>query len=400
MSVVFFKNFGASNEFIGVVTNLLTLPWTIKPLWSAFVDVLKTKRWWILQCQLVLALLLFLLSISTLSSQAIIAATGIFALIAFTSATQDIAIDGYYLDVLDKQAQALYVGVRNTAYKLAWLFGSGALVYLSGRLGKTWGLAGGWSAAFALCAAILGAATLFHRCYLPEATAPDEQSTRQTMTGKLFAQAFSTYFKQAKIKAIVLYILTFRLGDALMLSMAQPFLLDSTNKGGLGISTEQVGLIYGTAGMIALLAGGIVGGWLVSRDGLKKWLWPSAVMQNSAILLYWFLAAYRPPVTWVAAVNALEQFSYGIGVSAYTVFLLSTVKPDFKAAHYAIATGMMALGLLVPGAISGYLTHWLGYERFFFVSFLAAIPGIITIFFLPVQNSSPSGDSAGERESE
>jgi PAT family beta-lactamase induction signal transducer AmpG len=187
------------------------------------------------------------------------------------------------------------------------------------------------------------------------------------------------------------------MGDALMLSIAQLFLLDSQQKGGLGISTADVGIIYGTFGTIALLAGGIVGGWLVARDGLKRWLWPTALFQNSAIILYWLLAVYKPSVPAVAIVNAVEQFSYGLGVAAYTVFLLSTVKPDFKAAHYAIATGLMALGLLVPGAVSGALSIALGYPNFFLVSFLCSIPGLITIFFLPIQAQDGKATEAAQQ---
>ncbi|MEZ4545292.1 MAG: MFS transporter [Cyanobacteriota/Melainabacteria group bacterium] len=193
----------------------------------------------------------------------------------------------------------------------------------------------------------------------------------------------------------------FRLGDALMLKMAQPFLLDEVSKGGLAISTKEVGIIYGTVGMLFLLAGGIFGGWLVSRYGLKKCLLPTALIQNSAILLYWWLAHSKPrgeilgslnlhgrmfeaEILLTTLVNSVEQFSYGLGVAAYTVFLLSTVKKSYKAAHYAIATALMALGLLIPGAVSGFIQESIGYELFFLVSFLASLPGIIVILFLPL----------------
>jgi len=388
MSVPFFKNFGASNEFIGLATSLLTIPWTVKPLWSALVDIYSTKRTWILISQFILAVLIAVLATAALAPGQVSLAVVIFGCIAFASATHDIAIDGYYLEILKKDEQAFYVGVRNTAYKIAWLFGSGWVVYLAGNLGERYGIATGWGISFAICAAIMAAALTFHYRYLPVSEQAVKPESESQLTFPLFKKVFSTYFSQPRILPIVIYILTFRMGDALMLSMAQPFLLDPAEKGGLAISTAELGIIYGTVGMIALLAGGIVGGWLVARDGLKRWLWPSALLQNSAILLYWCLAVYKPSLYWVAGVNAVEQFSYGLGVSAYTVFLLRTVKSEFKAAHYAIATGMMALGLLVPGTVSGYLTTALGYPNFFLVSFLAAVPGIITIFFLPIDDDN------------
>jgi PAT family beta-lactamase induction signal transducer AmpG len=186
--------------------------------------------------------------------------------------------------------------------------------------------------------------------------------------------------------------LTFRLGDALMIKMAPLFLIDPRKVGGLGISTEQLGMIYGTAGTIFLLIGGITGSIIVARFSLKKVLMPAAIIQSAAILLYWALAVFQPTsLPAVACVNAAEQFTYGLGTAAYTVYLMSTVKPEYKASHYAIATGMMALGLLVPGFVSGYLTT-LGYANFFLISFFASIPGIITIAFLPFKENKPLED--------
>lgn len=388
MSVAFFKSLGAGNEFIGL-TSFLSLPWTIKIFWSPLVDIYGTKRRWILGSQVVLAGLIALVSFTTSTPFALAAALCLFSAIALASATQDIAIDGFYLDALNTDKQAFYVGVRNAAYKVSWLFGFGGLVYVAGKLGQSFGTQVGWVAAFAICSALFALAALIHKLYLPH---PVSKRSEERLTWPVFVRVFATYFQQDGIAAIVLYILIFRLGDALMLKMAQPFLLDSPDKGGMGISTADLGIIYGTVGTLALLAGGIAGGWLVSAGGLKKWLWPTAIVQNSAILLYWCLAVLKPSIAWVALVNAAEQFSYGLGVAAYTVFLLSTVKPEFKAAHYATATALMALGLMIPGAASGYLATALGYANFFLLSFFASIPGIITIFFLPLDKLTSKSD--------
>ena len=385
MSVVFFKSFGASNEFIGL-TSFLYIPWVIKLFWAPLVDVYSTRRRWILVSHVVLAILTFMVALASVTPRAVPIALFLFLLIALASATQDVAIDGYYLDVLTQGEQAFFVGVRNAAYKIAWLLGSGGLVFLAGRLAEQTSVKLGWCTAFAICSAMLVLAWAFHSWYLPQVIRSSADHKPQSLTWEVFRKVFLSYFGQPSIIAIVLYILTFRLGDALMLKMAQPFLLDPLVKGGLGISTAEVGLIYGTAGTISLLLGGIIGGWLIASGGLKKWLWPTALLQNSAILLYWLLALAKPGLIWIAVVNSAEQFSYGLGVAAYTVFLLKTVKQDFRAAHYAIATAMMALGMMIPGAASGYLVTWLGYQNFFLISFVAAIPGIITIFFLPLKD--------------
>lgn len=421
MSGVFFKSLGADNVFIGL-TSLLYWPWVLKFAWAPMVDYYGTKRTWIIVSQLVLGALTVALGAvayfsGTMTFDHMIGlAVAALTLIAFASATQDVSIDGYYLDVLNEEQKAFYVGVRNTAYKIAWLFGSGAMVYLAGKLAEGNSLGYGWSIAFALCGVCMLAAGLFHIWYLPPVDKPVYASEVRSdkiaaaKTGPDFFKSIGSYFKQPGIVAIVVYILLFRLGDALMLKQAPNFLLDPTAKGGLGISVADMGIISGTVGVIALLLGGIVGSWLISKGGLKKWMWPLALIQNAAILLYWLLAAWpntfavasfsNPHLPAVYVINSAEQFAYGMGVAAYTVFLLSTVRTEHKAAHYATATALMALGMMLPGAISGYLYQALGYANFFLVSFFASLPGIFAIFFLPLWRredpAKPAGPTQGE----
>lgn len=409
MSVIFLKALGATNQLIGL-TSFLYLPWTLKGLWGPVVDLYSTKRRWILAMEIVCTILFMILTVFALTPSVIAASIAILAVIAFASATHDIAIDGFYLDALDKDQQAFYVGFRTTTYKIAWLVGSGGLVFLAGYLADQH-LAGtdqlgakiyqditlsifgsslsvkainyGWVVAFAVSGAIFVLLYLFHVWYLPY---PKPAVVRDSRNPEkhLFAQAFKTYFTQYRIGWIVTYVLIFRLGDAFMLKMAPPFLMDTPEKGGLAITTAEMGTLYGTVGVIFLLLGGIIGGILVARQGLKKWMWPTALLQNSAIVLYWLLAINKPNIPWVYAVNSFEQFSYGLGVSAYTVFLMRTVRPEFKASHYAITTAFMAAGMMVPGIFSGYLQTWMGYQDYFLMCFLVAIPGLFTIIFLPL----------------
>ena len=410
MSVIFLKDLGASNELIGV-TSFLYLPWALKGLWGPVVDMYSSKRRWILASEILCTFLFALLVVGAVSSHVIAASIVVFALIAFVSATHDIAIDGFYLDALNKDQQAFYVGFRSTAYKIAWLAGTGGLVFLAGYLADKF-LVGtnldglkvyrnidvsfmgravslhplefGWAAAFGAAAVIFLVIYLFQRWYLPY---PETyiSEPKANDSGHSFFESFRTYFTQARIGWIVTYVLIFRLGDAFMLKMAPPFLMDNAGKGGLVISTADMGILYGTVGVCFLLAGGILGGYLIAKQGLKKWMWPTALLQNFAILLYWLLARYRPSIEWVYAVNSFEQFSYGLGVSAYTVFLMRTVRPEFKASHYAITTAFMAAGVMLPGIVSGYLQVGMGYENYFLMSFLVAIPGLATIYFLPLE---------------
>jgi PAT family beta-lactamase induction signal transducer AmpG len=424
MSGVFFKSLGADNIFIGL-TSFLGLPWILKFAWAPLVDFFSTKRSWIVVAQMVLAVAIGAMAVVAFLANGMpfesmtAAAIAAMAVIAFASATHDVSIDGYYLDVLDEEQKAFFVGVRNTAYKVAWLFGSGAMVYLAGKLGETHGIGFGWGVAFGVCAAAMLLAGLFHSWYLPKSAGgglrskmiddtkarSEQQHDTVTITfGHEFLRAIGTYFVQPGIVPIVLYILLFRLGDALMLKQAPNFLLDPASKAGLGISVSEIGIINGTVGVIALLIGGILGSWLISKDGLKKWMWPLALFQSVAILLYWALAAFpssfvmagagfNPHLPAVYVINSIEQFAYGMGVAAYTVFLMTTVRSEYKAAHYATATALMALGMMIPQALSGYLYAALGYANFFLVSFFASLPGIFAIFFLPIWNKTDGNDA-------
>ena len=410
MSVIFLKDLGASNELIGV-TSFLYLPWALKGLWGPFVDVYSTKRRWILATEILCTFLFFLLVVGAVGAHVIAFSIVVFTLIAFVSATHDIAIDGFYLDALNKDQQAFFVGFRSSAYKIAWLAGNGGLVFLAGYLADKYvvgtnldgtkayrnidltffaraislhPLEFGWAVAFAVAAVVFLMIFIFQRWYLPYPP-PFASIQKGDKPASSFFESFRTYFTQRRIGWIVAYVLIFRLGDAFMLKMAPPFLMDNAGKGGLFISTAEIGILYGTVGVCFLLAGGILGGYLIAEQGLKKWMWPTAVLQNAAILLYWLLAKYRPSIEWVYAVNSFEQLSYGLGVSAYTVFLMRTVRPEFKASHYAITTAFMAAGVMLPGIVSGYLEVGLGYENYFLMSFLLAIPGLATLYFLPLE---------------
>ena len=380
MSVPMFKGLGASNEWIGVTTSLLSLPWAAKALWSPLVERSRTQRAWLLAMQGVLLLLFGLVPLALWSGAPLALVTLLFVPLAFASATHDVAIDGYYMEALDERRQALYVGIRSFTYKLSVLFGTGALVWLAGTFAGG-DLAHGWALATASAALLFGLLFVYHLRALPRVE-PAHARTTTTFARDLWG-ALTSYVRQPHAGAILAFVLLFRLGDALMLRMAQPFLMDPATVGGLGLSTEDVGLLYGTLGMIFSLAGGLLGGWLIARHGLRRTIWPLALTQNLLILGYVALAVWRPGVVVVACVNAFEHLAFGLGISAYSVFLMQTVQPAHRASHYALATSFMAIGWALPGLLSGYLQTAFGYPVFFGIAFLLSLPGLATLRFLP-----------------
>ncbi|MCX6356550.1 MAG: MFS transporter [Candidatus Aureabacteria bacterium] len=392
VSVILYKTMGLPNRLIGL-TSALALPWVIKMLWAPCVDACSTKRRWIVATQALLACGLAAAAVSLHLQPFFAVSMAIFALIAFTSATHDIATDGFYILSLPAEQQALFSGVRSTCYRLAMIFSSGILVMLAGVMEqRTHDTASSWTAALALAAVIMLALSLFHNRCLPRPVADSPARQGFSAGGTVsaappFLAAFRSYFTQPQVTAVVAFILLYRLGEAMLVKMAQPFLLDNAARGGLQISMAAVGFAYGTMGTICLLAGGILGGWLIARFGFRRCVWPMAIALNAPDLVYVYLAVAKPSLAAVYALVALEQFGYGIGFSAFTIFLMYRAREPFKTSHYAISTGLMALGLMLPGFISGYLQEYLGYARFFILVCFLTIPGMFTIIWIPRDES-------------
>lgn len=380
VSVIMYKNLGISNAEIAFYTSWLYLPWVIKPFWSPFVDLLKTKRWWITSMQLLigagLAGIAFFLP-TTFFFQATLA---VFWLMAFSSATHDIAADGFYMLALNESEQSLFVGIRNIFYRIATITGQGLLIVLAGMLEKwTGNIPYAWSLVFFVCAGLFIAIGLYHSYQLPKPT-----TDKGASLGSL-GNLFKTFFQKKGIVLSLAFILLYRLGEAQLAKLASPFLLDSPEMGGLNLSTEQVGIIYGTIGVIALLLGGIVGGIVASKHGLKKWLWYMVAAMNVPNLVYVYLAFVQPENFWViSSCVAIEQLGYGFGFTAFMLYLIYVAQGPYQTAHYAICTGFMALGMMLPGMIAGWLQEMMGYDWFFIWVCLCTIPGIILASFLPI----------------
>ncbi|BAY32581.1 major facilitator transporter [Nostoc carneum NIES-2107] len=385
VSVIFYKKLGIDNDQITAWTSFLYLPWVIKMFWGPVVDIYATKRTWILVTQFAMFCCLSLVALSLQLPNFFFISLAALTVGAFISATYDIATDGFYMLALNPEQQAFFVGIRSLFYRIAVLFGSGLLVVLAGRLETTLNIPLSWTISIGFSAVIFAILFIFHRFILP---LPESDIPRQTQAQNEkipFVDIIQTYFRQEKIGAILAFILLYRLGEAMLLKVASLFLLDKLDKGGLAVSTEQFGLIYGTFGVLSLIIGGILGGLIISRYGLKKCLLPMALALNLPDLFYVYLAYAKPSLTLVYPLVSLEQFGYGLGFTAFSVYLMYICQGEYKTSHYAISTGLMALGLMLPGAISGTIQQAVGYPLFFVLVCLLTIPGMLTIFFIPLQ---------------
>jgi PAT family beta-lactamase induction signal transducer AmpG len=547
LSVIFYKRMGISNTDIALYTSWLYLPWVIKPLWGPVVDILKTKRFWILLMQLCigagLAGVAFVIPVDRFFQFTL----AFFWLLAFSSATHDIAADGFYMLGLSKGDQAFFVGIRSTFYRIAMLTGQGLLVILAGyfeaktglppvevqveavdaqtkadfqpekvaveqageetyfisseevrigtakipeaeaealigkvdawnsshgfypaeevasesepgaeptgNVGYTWfrlstkpeegenivlnfsfekgdrsialarsyrfefndgnwevpafavfrldpkldratsasfsGLSGNirfaWSMVFVIVALLFAGFHIYHRFALPRP--PEDQGHRSSEGGfmKEFLVTFAEFFRKKNIGVILLFLLVYRLGESQLVKLASPFLLDSREADGLGLTTGDLGLIYGTIGIIALSLGGIIGGIAASRRGLKYWLWWMVAAMNLPNLVYVFLSYVMPSSLWVVGASvAVEQFGYGFGFTAYMLYMIYVSEGKHKTAHFALTTGFMALGMMIPGMISGWLQELIGYQHFFIWVMICTIPSFIVIPFLKI----------------
>lgn len=395
VAVIMYKKMGLSNTQVALYTSWLYLPWVIKPLWSPFIDLIKTKRWWVNAMQTLIAAAFAGVAFFIPTTHWVQVTMAFFWLLAFASATHDIAADGFYLHGLQEKEQSFFVGIRNTFYRVAMIFGQGLLVMFAGWVeqgkifpnlgGAAANAAGGnrialaWSLAFYLLAGIFLALTIWHRFILPKpaSDAPRKDINASTIW-RNFATTFVSFFQKPHMGLMLFFLLTYRLGESQLVKIAQPFMLDDKAAGGLALTTADVGAIYGTLGVIALLLGGILAGMVISRGGFKKWILPMALAINVPDLLYVLLASLKiSSVPLVSACVALEQFGYGFGFTAYTMYLIYVAQGEHKTAHYAIGTAFMALGMMLPGMAAGWISDHVGYTMFFVWACVCTIPGIV-----------------------
>ncbi len=399
VSVIMYKRLGISNTDIALYTSWLYLPWVIKPLWSPVVDLLKKKRWWIIVMQLLIGAGLAGVAFTIPVPDFFQFTLAFFWLLAFSSATHDIAADGFYMLALDEREQAYFVGIRSTFYRIAMLAGQGLLVILAGFFEvRTGNIPLAWSITFGILTALFLVFFIYHRFLLPRPL--NDFGSLEVKEGNVLEEffiTFITFFKKKNLGPALAFLLLFRFGEAQLVKLASPFMLDPREAGGLGLSTGDVGFIYGTVGIVALTLGGILGGLLASRKGLKFWLWPMAFAMNIPNLVFVWLSYFPPDSLWlISASVALEQFGYGFGFTAYMLFMIYFSAGNHKTAHYSICTGLMALGMMLPGMISGWIQELIGYQHFFVWVVLCTIPGFVLLNFLKID---PKFGIRGKKES-
>lgn len=412
LSVIMYKNLGLNNTQVAFYTSWLYLPWTIKFLWSPFVDVLRSKRWWIVSMQFLIGAAMAGIALTLPGPGWLQWSMVFFWLMAFSSATHDIAADGFYMHGLDGQQQQFFIGVRNTFYRVAMICGQGLLVMLAGRW-EGWQnnplgidpVPFAWMLCFLLMAVIFTLLALYHCFVLPR---PESDATAQSKSAadilKDLGNTFSSFIRKPHIVSAIAFMLLYRFAEAQLVKLSSPFLLDSVEAGGLGLSTLSVGFAYGTLGVVALLAGGILGGIVISRRGLEKSILPMAWALCLPNLVYLFMAMTQiQNQACIYACIGLEQLGYGYGFTAYTAYLLHFCQGKHKTSHYAFCTAFMALGMMIPGMFAGKLQSlfdvWFegfmsGYTAFFIWVMISCIPCIWMSLVAKKQLSSENKSSS------
>lgn len=404
ISVMMFTKMGVPNGDMAFFTTLLYFPWFLKGIWSPLVDVVRTKRWWIITMQALLTVLLILLTLTLPRPSAQMIASGhtpislftvtlvLFIIAAFASATHDIAADGYYMLAHSPSSQAAFIGIRSTFYRIASVFGQGVLVFIAGSIeSRTGNIPYSWRITLGLSAIIFLMVTLYHTFFLPCADSDKPRgntaaaSSHQVKWSEL-TESFSTFIKKPNVLWAIAFMLLYRLPEGFLIKMCQPFLVHSTASGGLGLSTELVGLVYGTFGVIALLGGGIIGGIVASKRGLKRSLWIMATAITLPCVTFVYLAIWQPVnVGIITLALCIEQFGYGFGFTAYMLYMMYFSEGEFKTSHYAICTAFMALSMMLPGFVAGYIQEAIGYVNFFWMVMVCCIATLGITFVIRKQ---------------
>ena len=416
ISVMMFTKMGVPNGDMAFFTTLLYFPWFLKGVWSPLVDVVRTKRWWIVTMQVLLTALMVLLTLTLPHPSVDVIQTGqtpisiftltlvLFIIAAFASATHDIAADGYYMLAHSPSSQAAFIGIRSTFYRIASVFGQGVLVYIAGHIEKSTGnIPYSWRVTLGVSAVVFFLITIYHTFFLPHS---DEDRPRQSSAENVksiedgvqkgngkdaksasnwseLAESFVTFIKKPNVLWAIAFMLLYRLPEGFLIKMCQPFLVHGTETGALGLSTELVGLIYGTFGVIALLAGGIVGGIVASKIGLKRSLWIMAACMTLPCLTFVYLAIYQPDnIVIISAALCVEQFGYGFGFTAYMLYMMYFSEGEFKTSHYAICTAFMALSMMLPGFVAGYIQEAIGYVNFFWMVMACCVATVAVTFIV------------------
>lgn len=406
VAAIMYKNLGLSNTQIALYTGSMYVAWVIKPLWSPFVDMYRTKKFFVLFTELAIALGLGAMALSLPLDGWLPLTVGLFWSIAFFSATQDIAADGVYINSMSAQKQSKYIGVQGICWYAGKILATGLLVSVTGYLhsGEN-GLGLSWVHSWMIVMSILGltmfALALWHRFVLPtggEATVLDDSKSGFKHIVHEFGDVFASYFKKQGILMMLLFVVFYRLAEGLLEKMTPLFLIDERGVGGLGLDNVAVGNIMGTFGSVAFMLGALLGGLIVSRFGLRRSLMFLCVMLNVPNLAFVYLSYALPTnVPWITTVITIEMFGYGIGSVSLMLYMMQQIAPGaYKTAHYAISTGFMALTMMLSGMACGAIQDAVGYKWFFIIVMIATIPSFVITWFAPFHVKHDDEEMAAE----
>lgn len=381
-----FKSLGVANDDIGHWTAAIGMAWVLKPLWSPFLELAPSKKSIVVTFQLVGGACLGAVALALQLPSWFAACVAMLWLVAISAATHDIACDGLYIASLSKKQQAQYAGWTGTFFNAGRFISMGGLVILAGYLEKTQGIAAAWTIIFCILAVTMTALGLYHAWSLP--TAPNAAGAGHTAAGiaRTLKEVIADYLGKPGIWVSILFIILFRAGEAQVQTIGPLFLRDAIDKGGLGLTTAEVGLVYGTSGTVAFIVGSIAGGYFTSWLGLRRAILPLILAVNLPNLVFWYLSTWHPhDLVIIGAALSVEMFGYGFGFVGIILYMMQVVAPGrYTTAHYAFSTGIMQLGFVLFKWVSGDIQAALGYQRFFVWVLLAAIPVAVLSQFIPM----------------
>ena len=393
VSAVLFKDLGISDAQIAFWTSLIMWPWTIKFLWSPFLEIFRTKKFFVVTTQLLSGILFGLAALSLHLPSFFAVTIAVFAVVAFSGATHDIAADGVYMSELTTQDQAKYIGWQGAFYNLAKLVATGGLVWFAGWLYEGFSAdgassydasVGSWTVVLLILCGTLVALGLYHLRALPSGgSASEGRSLRDGLSG--LKEVVGAFFQKKHIWYYLGFIILYRLGEGFVMKIVPLFLKADISSGGLGLTNQQIGLYYGTFGAGAFLLGSLLAGYYIAHRGLRRTLFTLCCIFNIPFAVYALLAWFQPQSMWLVGGGiVVEYFGYGFGFVGLTLFMMQQVAPGrHQMAHYAFASGIMNLSVMLTGAVSGYLSDALGYGMFFLAVMLATVPAFLVTWFVP-----------------
>ena len=394
VSVMMYKSFGLSDSTIAFWTSWLLLPWALKPFFGPLLETRKSKKGIVIVTEAFAGACFGVMAFCLPLPFWFQASLSVFAIMAFNSATHDMAADGLYIDALDTVGQAKYVGVQSAFWNIGQVVAQGGLTVLAGKLEQSYGIVPAWALVWGAFGIIMAAFAVYHAFVVPRGRAPAAMATSASEIFSSLREVSTDFFLKKNIWWLIAFALLFRTAEGQIEKIAQLFMRAKVADGGLGLSTADVGFAYGTAGTIGMVAGSMVGGWFAAKVGLKKAVVPLALILNVPNVLFTYLATSQNANLWVVtACASVEKFSLGMGFVAMTLVLMQQMAPGkYSTAHYGFATALMNVSMMVPSMTSGFMSDLLGYKRFFIYILFMGLPSIIASSLVPIRDDPGSID--------